>query len=184
MLIPELGTHIILLEDFTFTNDNNEVIFNKGMVLSIMKFDIKNGRSNKNNVVIRVLKLVANKNSIFYNQRVKIPLCEFNEMEFEFKDYNKDTKEHMGIILDSVKEFYPYESDQYREVEKALLNGKNMGNFQPHQMIGVFLKSCYERLERDKSYLNRRFDYPMISGMIMTYLRKMRIGKLLNIDEK
>ena len=83
MFIPEIGTRIILTENFTFYVSDVEKNIDAGVRLSVKKISIKIGRSHENNIIFNVLKCKENKNSPYQGSTIKVNIVDINEMIFE-----------------------------------------------------------------------------------------------------
>ncbi len=181
MFIPEIGTKIILSEDFYFTFNGEDAILKSGMRLVVRKIVIKQGQSHTNHIKFNVPKYKCNSGD-FLGSIISIILYELNDMDFEFEDYNDDTKKLVYDILQDVQNITNGLTNDYKKIESILLNGKNLISFFPHQVPLVLLKSLSNRLEKRRKEV-KKIDYKKILDILNKYIRKTKIEEILNIKK-
>lgn len=187
MFIPEIGTKIVLEEDFYFTYNNEETVLTKGMRLHISRIVIKNGKSHTNHVVVAIpANLKINKSNIHCGKRLKISIYEFNEMFFEQLEFNEETKNAMIKTLEDVKILTNgSNTEYYKNVERIILNGKNLVNFSSNENPMVFFRKAVKRLDNDIDILNRRHkdSYKSVYNILNKHFRQNKISSLFDSEE-
>ncbi len=183
MFIPEIGTRIVLIEDFYFTHySNNDAVLEKGLKLSIKKMVIKKGRSHTNHVEVSVLKCKENKNSQFCSSSVEISIYEFNEMVFDLEDCNSDTKDALIKTLEDIQEYTKGLNTYYKILESILLDSKNIISFSPQQSPIVFFRTIVNRIKKREKEYKDFISYEKLYGIVNKYFRKSKIAELLKND--
>lgn len=180
MFIPEIGTRIVLTEDFYFTEESDkDGILEKDLKLSIRRIDVKKGRSYTNHVEVTVLKCKENKESLYYGCNICIPIYDFNEMIFELESCNDDTKESLIKTLEDIQNYTNGINVEYRKIESVLLDSKNIISFSPQKPPIVFFRTIITRMEKRKKEYEAIISYEKLYGIVNKHFRKNKIAELL-----
>lgn len=180
MFIPEIGTRLILTEDFYFTHySDDDAVLEKGLKLSIKRIEVKGGKSHTNHVEFRILKCKENKNSRFCGDTVRIGLYELNEMEFDLEECNTDTKEALIKTMEDIQVYTKGLNADYRKLESVLLDTKNLISFSPQQPPISFFRSIVKRMDKRKLEYIKIIPYEKLYGIVNKYFRKSKIAELL-----
>jgi len=179
MFIPEIGTRILLIEDFTFVSNAHSVMLNKGVKLSVKKISIKLGQYYNNCVYFSVLRCKENKDCIYIGEILEINIYELNEMEFEIEGCNDVTKKLALDTLCEIKDSFKYIED-YRKIESVILGGKNLISFSPQQTPTIYYKSVLSRIDKATYEINKYYDSEKLKTILNKYIRKNKINNLLD----
>lgn len=201
--ILELGTKIILTEDFKFSylkihtsyawnsdiynywesfRIGDEVILPKDTVLILKKYEIKRGRSHSNHCVFSVHK-TKNTEQKFISATINIWIQELPEMIFEKISPNIETKNFLFSVLDhpSIIETYGnFNNTKYKSVESIVLNSKNKMNFSTSQDLAVYYRSLEKRINTILEYKYSDIDYKPLLAIVEGEYRKLKIRNLLS----
>jgi hypothetical protein len=184
MFIPELGTRIVLLEDFTFDDkySDEDITLEKGVKISVKRIQIKKGRSYDNHIEFTVLKCKENKFSKHCGEVYQIKLYELTDMEFELETCNDDTKEALIKTLDDIQNHTNGVNYEYRKVESVLLDSKNLLAFSPQQPPMTFFKKAIERMKKREKEFKDVMSYDKLYAIVNKHFRKNKIAELLKED--
>jgi hypothetical protein len=199
LFIPEIGTQLELIEDWTFIlypeyrnkqlmlkldptsncNNNVKVNISKGTVLSVDRIYIKKNVSDYSAITFKI-DIKFNKKHPLSKSRFWAKLSDVNKIKFKFIDYNQET-------LDIIKELDEKSKAVMKPViqsklMKLFLNGKTVNNFIANMTPKDFINNLlitYEELIKTrrlaKYYTLTDDDIIKINDILKTYIRLYKI---------
>ena len=179
MFIPEIGSRIVLIEDFEFSICEKYDIIEAGVILSIKKISIKMGQSHNNHIEFNVLKCKENKKSKFYGDKIRVSIMDVNDMNFDLIDCNEETKNSMINVLSDIRTKTGGVNDGYRKIESVLLDGKNILAFYPTKSPIVFFKEILLKIKNVERYYSKIMTYDELYAIINKNFRKTKIAIML-----
>lgn len=210
LLIPEIGTKLKLIEDWTFllqSEYRNEKLFKKleldmnksktrivtipkDTIMTVDRIYIKKGSNSYSSLTFNIPKK-ENKKHPLGGSRFWASLTDVNQIEFEQLECNEETLEMIQILNNELRD--KHNNHIISEFFSKALGGRNVNNVRPDYTPFILLNKCRKVAKEQFVNYNNGFSsshnkyyieaYDDIVKLVELKFRKFKIDMLINDDE-